>query len=192
MQLDFFVQAPERLPLQLVEHPSADYAPRTGVNARSADLTVAFAVDFNTAGERLTHRLSGTRYVGIPYGSPVQEAAEQLAKALRVQNAHTLNVAGNGIYTLAKQGVTQAQANQWVYDVFVLARVSDRLTEIRSGGQTGIDTAGLVAALALKVPAVGLYPKGFKRRHTNNIDSGTDTATLEAELFNQVQALNLK
>lgn len=41
-------------------------------------------------------------------------------------------------------------------------RVHERigLTHVRSGGQTGVDTAGLVAGMALGIPVTGLYPRG--------------------------------
>ena len=45
---------------------SSSYAPRTQVNASSADLTVAFATDYATAGERLTMKMAGYRYVAVP------------------------------------------------------------------------------------------------------------------------------
>lgn len=184
MQLDFF-SAPPSAPthtLQLLEHVSSDYAPRTGENARGADVTVAFAVDFTTAGERLTHRVSKPRYVGIDYGSNVEEAARALCEFLRKCNGRSLNVAGNGIYTLTKSGVTQAQANQWVYDVLSRVHAIIPLQAIRSGGQTGIDVAGLVAALALGIPATGLWPKGFRQRLANQKDVLRTPEELHVEL----------
>ncbi|MNR71803.1 putative molybdenum carrier [compost metagenome] len=193
MQYDFFnapAAAVPQPPITLREHASSDYGPRTGENARGADVTVAFATDFSTAGERLTERVAGRRkYVGIAYGSDIEKAADELAQFMAASGAKTLNVAGNGIYTLTRQGITQAMADRWVYEV--LKRVHERigLTAIRSGGQTGVDTSGLVAGMALGIPVTGLYPKGFRRRLENNRDVTSDEQTLLAELKAAAQAL---
>lgn len=149
--------------LQLVAHAEYSYVPRTTENAKGADVTVAFAVDFNTAGERLTKREAGVRYVGITYGIDPAVAAASLLKFLVERKGSSLNVAGNGIYTFAEnlklsEVVAQAQANQWVFDVLSRVVAKIPLVSLRSGGQTGIDQAGLVAAVALGIPALGLYP----------------------------------
>lgn len=72
-----------------------------------------------------------------------------------------LNVAGNGIYTLIKKGVEQETINQYVYDVVSLVHKHWPLDKIVSGGQTGVDTAGLVTGCALDIDTVGHGPKGF-------------------------------
>jgi len=177
--------------LRLEAHAAYSYVPRTIENAKSADVTVAFAVDFHTAGERLTKREAGDRYVGIPFGIDVVAAADALAGFLTARGAQTLNVAGNGIYTMAEHGVSQAQANQWVYDVLaqVVARV--KLSSIRSGGQTGIDQAGLVAAMALGIPALGLFPKGFRQRNAQGHEMTSYAASIRQELETQASQLML-
>lgn len=156
--------------LEVLEHASASYSPRTYANAHGADLTVAFAVDFETAGERLTHKASAGRYVGIPLASEPLAAARLLYKALRGHNAHSLNVAGNGIYTLAKHGWSQDRVNEYVHAV--LAKVHEHwpLERIRSGGQTGIDIAGVAAAHALGINATAFLPHGFIQRGIDKKD----------------------
>ena len=47
------------------EHKSAKYTPRTYFNASSGDVTLAMAVDLNTAGEILTHKAAGEKYIGF-------------------------------------------------------------------------------------------------------------------------------
>lgn len=185
MQLDFFSGEAELAPppaLQLLEHECSDYGPRTGDNARGADVTVAFAVDFDTAGERLTRRVAGPRYIGIPYGCDVVQAATQLIRFMGNREAKSLNVAGNGLYTLDAQDITQADANQWVFDVLRRVHQQRPLSFIRSGGQTGIDTAGLVAGIALGVPVLGLYPRGYRQRLVNKQDVLGTPEQLEADL----------
>lgn len=51
--------------LIIKESTSSKYTPRTYYNAKSADLTVAFAVDFSTAGERCTHKAAGANIVQL-------------------------------------------------------------------------------------------------------------------------------
>ena len=66
--------------LTITESREAGYRSRTIENASASDITIAFATDFSTAGERLTARAAresarGT-YVAIPYSpspaSPVK------------------------------------------------------------------------------------------------------------------------
>lgn len=192
MQFDMFAEPPEpveRPLLELLEHFSTDYGPRTGVNARSAELTVAFALNFDTAGERLTAKLAGKKYLGIAFGSDITEAAKLLASRVKQTETRTLNVAGNGIYSFAEKQLRQEDVNRWVFEVLRRVHESVGLTHVRSGGQTGVDTAGLVAAIALGIPATGLYPKGFKHRLSNRKDVYSDAHTLETWLRNQANAL---
>ena len=51
--------------MKIIENKSSSYAPRTFANAKSADLTIAFAIDFGTAGEQLTKKAAGQRYVAV-------------------------------------------------------------------------------------------------------------------------------
>lgn len=189
MQFDMFEPVPNLPALQLMEHPSSGYAARTGDNARGADVTVAFATDFSTAGERLTARMAGKKYLAIAFGEEISVAADKLSRFMQAQGARSLNVAGNGIYTLKKKGISQREANQWVYDVLKATHARTPLDFIRSGGQTGIDTAGLVAGLALGKPIIGLYPQGYRRRLASGQDVEATPAQLEAELRSFVSEL---
>ncbi len=156
--------------LTLKQHPIPGYRARTLVNAESADLTVAFASDFGTAGERLTHKAAGKRYIAIPLTTPAEEAGMILAASLRKHGASTLNVAGNGIYTLSQHGWTQESVNLWIYLAVRAACQAVPIQLMRSGGQTGADLAGLVAACELSIPALGYFPKGFLQRGLDQVD----------------------
>ncbi|WP_063805088.1 DUF4326 domain-containing protein [Burkholderia ubonensis] len=175
--------------LRLQAHHDYSYVPRTSDNALGADVTVAFAKDFGTAGEKLTKRQAGFRYIGIPFGGDVATAAEALSEFLIARGGTTLNVAGNGIYTMAEHGVNQERCNQWVFDVLARVAAKVKLALIRSGGQTGIDQAGLVAALALGIPALGHYPKNFRRRNAQGKEVTATAAAIRAELETQAAVL---
>lgn len=168
--------------MQIVEHSSDLYKPRTLHNAQSADLTVAFAIDFTTAGERLTKKAANWRYVAISLNMESIEAARILYKACRHFNVSTLNVAGNGIYSLAEFGWTQESLNQWIFDVIALVHKHRPFDKIISGGQTGVDLAGGVAAESLSVTCVMTLPKGLIQR---DINSKTITQT-QKELMDKV------
>jgi hypothetical protein len=175
--------------LTVEEHSSSSYSPRTYANAKGADLTVAFAVDFSTAGERLTHKAAGDRYLGIALeGCPIV-AARRLFAELRARNAKTLNVAGNGIYTLAKAGWSQEQVNAWVFEA--LAKIAEHwpLTLVRSGGQTGVDIAGVAAAHALGLDALALLPAGCIQRFEDQVDRPHSQHEIRGQIERYAQLL---
>ena len=132
--------------MRIIEHSSESYAPRTYVNAGRADLTIAFAMDFNTAGEKLTRKAAGTKYLAMGLDRDSVMAAREVWKACRDAGKGdkplVLNIAGNGIYTLAKQGWTQEEVNKYIYDILALVTKHWPIEMIVSGGQTGIDLAG--------------------------------------------------
>jgi Circularly permutated YpsA SLOG family len=156
--------------LQLTEHHIPGYRARTLVNAAAADLTVAFAADFGTAGEFLTRKAAGRNYLAISLSTPTEAAGQALADCMRTREAFALNVAGNGISTLVTHGWTQESVNIWVYQVLHFANQAIPIKALRSGGQTGTDIAGLVAACELSIPALGYFPKGFIQRGADHID----------------------
>ena len=51
--------------LEIVAHRSPSYVPRTRENADTADLTIAVAADYSSAGERLTKRSAGSKYLAL-------------------------------------------------------------------------------------------------------------------------------
>lgn len=157
--------------LEIVAHKSASYAPRTFHNARSADLTVAFAVDFSTRGEALTRRAAGDgRYISLSLAGDPRAGARALYALCRSINCKTLNVAGNSIRTLNLHGWSQEQCNNYIYDVLRLVCTHWQIQLIVSGGQTGADLAGGVAGVALDIPVRMTLPAGLLQRPENGPD----------------------
>lgn len=171
------------------EHNSSSYAPRTYHNAENADLTLALAVDFTTAGERLTRKAAGDRFISVALDSKPEHIASELVRALRRHNVQVLNCAGNGIYTLALHGWTQERVNAHVHEVLALAHKEWPLKKIISGGQTGIDIAGLIAGHALGIPVEGMLPRGFLQRATDKIDRHYTAAMITAQITQGAAAL---
>lgn len=88
-----------------------------------------------------------------------------------------LNIAGNGIYSLRGNNVTQEDLNEYVTR-FIKYLLDNGVTikEIRSGGQTGIDEAGIIAAQKLGIPCSIHAPRGFLMRN----ETGKDVSGREA------------
>lgn len=159
--------------LYVKEHSSEKYPPRTYYNAKSGDVTLALAVDLTTAGEKLTKNAAGDKYIGFALtpDTTTLDIARQLYKKLKDSNAKTLNVAGNGIYTLKKHGCNQEFINQFVYEIIAQVHKFHPLERIFTGGQTGVDIAGAVAGYALGIPTEVTLPNGYRQRfeHTDII-----------------------
>lgn len=175
----------------VTDHQSSGYRERTKYNADSAGLTVAVAANYATAGERLTKSVAGEKYLAIPLSVPPKTGGVRLAKAMRQLDTTTLNVAGNGIYTLAPDGHTQASVNQHMYELISAAHALRPITKIVSGGQTGVDLAGAVAAERLGIPAVVTLPRGFVQRDVNGVDSRHTADDIKAQITAGASAQSL-
>jgi hypothetical protein len=168
--------------IEFIEDTNEGYAPRTRINA-SADITIAFALDFTSAGEKLTKRCvkeQGKVYIPVDkiqysgwsaIGDDAFEKFHKYRHEFPTNNKITLNIAGNGIYTLkGGYNLNQHSIDEYVYK-FLKQFISFAehhdfvIKSIRSGGQTGFDEAGLKAAVKLNIPAICLAPKGWKFRN---------------------------
>lgn len=164
----------------------SSYPRRTYRNARETDATVAFAVDFTTGGEVLTRKAAGgKKYIAFNLSTDKWEAARKLTQHLQKLGAKSLNIAGNGIYTLKAtypkrtSEELQRRLDWYVYDVLRLVHEQYPLREIRSGGQTGADEAGAKAGIALGIPTKVLMPKDYLTR----------TATQYARKMSELDAI---
>lgn len=165
------------------EEPTTGYRNRTIKNA-SADATIAIAVDFNSAGEKLTKTSvlnQGKQYIPLDFNdsSISKERVDKIVGMLNQVNAKTLNIAGNGIYTM-KGRFTQAQVDEFTYDllkaIIESPRLNNKIESIRSGGQTGFDEAGAKAAQRLGIKTIVLAPKGWTFRDENGQDISNEAA----------------
>lgn len=157
--------------INIREHASSSYAPRTYHNAAQG-VTLAYAVDHSTAGERLTQKAAGAKIVKVDalHTFDHLQPARALYSMLKKHDCHTVNVAGNGIYTFAKHGFGQEDVNQAIYDILLTVNQHWPITHIVSGGQSGADLAGLVAAANLGIECTGMWPRGYKMRFKNGVD----------------------
>lgn len=159
------------------EDQNTGYAERTKKNA-SADATIAIATDFNSAGEKLTKKSvtgQNKKYIPVDANNLVvtREIVESIVAALNAVDAKTLNIAGNGIYTM-KGKYTQEQVDDFTYEllkaVIESPNLKNQIESIRTGGQTGFDEAGAKAGSKLGVPTTILAPKGWKFRNASGND----------------------
>lgn len=156
--------------ITFIEDSSSNYGHRTYVNAYSADATIAFAVDFTTAGEKCTKNAvlqANKIYIPINILDDVNSCISDIA--LKLRNCKTLNIAGNGIMTLNKYGISQNECDEIVYN-FLYKLIHDYgcgFIEIRSGGQTGFDESGIKASVMLGIKTICCFPKGWRYRGLN-------------------------
>ena len=188
--------------IQITES-TGSYAQRTRENITWSDVTLSFANDDTTAGERLTERVANEQGKYISEYLPATLDMSGIKRRVRNQvigmkndqsyghrgkslptNNIKLNIAGNGIYTLLPKGITQEQLNDYVTE-YIKELIANGVTisEIRSGGQTGVDEAGIVAAQRLGIPSSVHAPKGFIFRNAEGKDISNKEAFVSR--FNQ-------
>lgn len=153
---------------EFVECQQEGYRARTLANA-SADVTIALAIDFNTTGEKLTASAVENHekeYIAINISDGIVSEADvnRVINTLNSVNAKSINIAGNGMQTL-KRIFNQKQVDDIVFNLLLRVNESSALNNkielIRSGGQTGVDEAGIKAAILLSIPNLVYAPKGW-------------------------------
>lgn len=159
--------------LIIKEHKSASYSPRTYHNVSVADITMALAVDHNTAGEKCTQKAAGDKIIKLDWNYDWIDNARKLFLHMRKHNCKSVNVAGNGIYTFAKYNITQEHINEVVFGILDTVNYHWKIDKIVCGGQTGTDLAGAVAAYKSGIDCEMTLPKGFKMRFEDGKDVNT-------------------
>jgi hypothetical protein len=168
-------QAPNKLDFQ--EEQTTGYRNRTIKNA-SADATIALATDFNSAGEKLTKSSvisQNKKYIPIDANvlEVTDERVNKIVDSLNSVHAKSLNIAGNGIYTM-KGKYSQSQVDEFTYQllkrVLESPNLKTKIESIRTGGQTGFDEAGAKASQRLGIPTTILAPKGWTFRNEQGKD----------------------
>jgi len=126
--------------IRVIEHHTASYPGRTAVNAKDSDGTIAFAYNFDSAGEKLTEKMCkqyNKPILKIQLREPlrnVDEVANHIIAWLKEHQIKHLNIAGNGIRTM-KGIFTQEILDTYLYKIFEKVLASYPLEHGRSGGQ---------------------------------------------------------
>lgn len=176
-QVDTVINQTRLNNILFLEEETTGYKNRTIKNA-SADATIALAVDFTTAGEKLTKNSvinQNKKYIPIDANNltVTQERIDKIVRILNSVSAKTINIAGNGIYTL-KGEYTQEEIDLFTYELLKSVTQSpnllNKIESIRSGGQTGFDTSGAKASQKLGIKTIVLAPKGWTYRTIDGKD----------------------
>ena len=172
--------------IEFLEDASSSYSPRTWRNAGEADATIAVAIDFDTAGERRTKKAATTQgklftQVKIDLNSTlfrnISPELQGFIDEFKSKEYSSLNVAGNGIYTFSKYGISQRTIDIVIFNLITFMVSSGcNIRTIRSGGQTGVDESGLKVGDYLGMKTICLAPKGWRFRTE-------DGDTYDEELF---------
>lgn len=165
--------------LILEENSSSSYRPRTEENVKNSDLTIAIALNFDTAGERLTRELAskfGKKYIAVrAEGDPVEKGIRIVEKIneLDIPQQFILNIAGNSMATIGKN-INQKEADDFTYlllkTIYQNPKMNSKIGYVRTGGQTGFDESGAKASLKLGLKTVVHMPNGFKIRNQDGRD----------------------
>lgn len=176
----------ENLVTRFTTSSSDRYPVRTKENAEWSDITLALAIDFNTPGEKLTKKVAGNKYISSYPTGDLNYVIGELLNQIKNNNLPTnnikLNIAGNSINSLVKDEIesyflSQEDVNNVVTEIIRgLINSGITISEIRSGGQTGIDEAGIIAAQRLGIPNEVHTTANFSFRDKSGKDISNETA----------------
>lgn len=131
------------------------YSVRIKENVDWSDITLDLSENFDTDEEKLTKKVAGDKYISehLNEDNNANQIADSLYEQIKIKGKITnikLNVTGNDIYILKK---SQNYYNDLIIDIIKkLQNKGVIISEIRSGGKTGIDEAGIIAAQRLFIP----------------------------------------
>lgn len=179
-----------------ITESSGGYKQRTIYNVLHSDVTIAFAVDFSTSGEKLTSSTAHTYnkpILKIPIPTQLDDTHSIPALSEDVLNQIIqfcvsnikndkicINIAGNAIQRFFKYKITQKILNVWMIHIInsIKKALPDTVSiSIRSGGQSGADIAGIVAGISNGIPCVVHYPRGYMTRNEYGVDQTYDYDT---------------
>lgn len=177
---------------RIMEDSARNYGHRTWANAAWSDITLALATDFSSPGEITTRRAAGDKYLRYQltrnlkrlttFNQEGQRAARKIARMIREHTCYKedgirLNIAGNGLVTLLKSGVDTRTVAAFIGLIFSACKEEGvKILEVRSGGQSGVDEAGIIAAQRAKMQCSILAPKGFRWRDKKGDEKEGKTA----------------
>lgn len=168
-----------------------DYPQRTKENAEWSDITLDFTESDKGSGGRneLTKRVAGKKYVHFQLHDSGETAydADEILKAINDAGLPTENIKLN----IAGSEIGKLKHNQDGYNEEITRIIRDlqdlgvTISEIRSGGQTGIDEAGIIAAQRLGIKWSVNAPKGWKFRDAEGVDHEGEEEAFKARFGSQ-------
>lgn len=146
------------------------YSTRTRDNVLYTDATLIFAINLESAGTRLTIDLCN-KYkkpyfiIDLTKNNSCKNLERFFEVSMRGKKL-ALNIAGNGLSTFyeANKNIDQKDINLVVQKFLEESNAKKYINLIQSGGQTGADEAGILAAINLDIPAKIIAPAGWRFR----------------------------
>ena len=144
-------------------------------NMNQADIVFGLGVNFTNKDEKVVEQRAAkeNKWYGVKLGSkssapktfkPSQDAIDQMVKNLANIKGNVLNIVGNDIAELAKEGYTQNDIDKYVYNILSEVVKQYPISEIVSNGQTGIAEASIKAAKKLNIPVTIRAFTGYQLR----------------------------
>ena len=172
---------------------SSSYPERTKENADWSDITLDFTESDKGSGGRneLTKKVAGKKYIHFKLHSEGDNSydADEILDAIKQAGLPTKNIKLN----IAGSEIGKLKENQEVYNEEIERILNDLLTlgvtisEIRTGGQTGIDEAGIIAAQRLGIPNEVHTTSDYKFRDKSGEDISDDEQAFKARFQQQPQ-----
>lgn len=171
-----------RIEPAIMEDDSVSYQSRTVKNAQWSDVTLAFAVNPDSQGEIETREAAGSKFLGVKLSGDINDpvfmsdTAEYVVSQIKAREDFPslnrkgilLNVAGNRLSVLKRNNMDQNSIDKLVEHVLrAVAESGIIIEEIRTGGQSGVDEAGIHAAQSMGRTCSILCPKGFRFSDSN-------------------------
>lgn len=163
---------------EITEDSVRNYGHRTWANAEWSDITLAFAADFKSPGEITTKKAAGDKFIGylLTSAEAMREQEDCYWKAQGRKYAGLirstpsyhkdgikLNIAGNSMISLSRYGFDADSVQDVIYQILKnLLSEGIVISEVRSGGQSGADEFGIIAAQRLGLKCSILAPKGYR------------------------------
>lgn len=144
-------------------------------NISKSDIVLGLGTDFTTKDEKFIENTAAffNKWHGVKIGSkkniskdfkPSKDAIDMIVKNMANIGGSVVNVIGNDISVLEKNGYTQADIDKYIYNILSEIVKQYPITELRSNGQTGIAEASIKAAKRLGIPVMIVAYKNYQLR----------------------------
>ena len=144
-------------------------------NINEADGVFGLGTNFKTKDEKVVEERAGkeNKWYGIKLGkkasapknlTPSQDSIDQIVKNLSQMKGNVINIVGNDIAELAKEGYSQADIDKYIYNILKEVVKQFPISKIISNGQTGVAEASIKAAKKLGIPVKIRAFSGYQLR----------------------------
>jgi len=144
-------------------------------NINEADGVFGLGTNFKTKDEKVVEERAGRedKWYGVTLGTkknapkdfkPSADSINQMVKNLSQMKGNVINIVGNDIAELSKQGYSQADIDKYIYNILSEIVKQFPISKIISNGQTGVAEASIKAAKRLGIPVKIRAFSGYQLR----------------------------